>query len=331
MNHRRIYLILPLLLMGPIASSLFGCASESNYKATNPSGEPGQVLVVAGADLSRTPLARALDSTLGGEYPFIPQVEPTFDLIYAPNNKFTGVLQAFRNILLIRPDSATSECKFSTARDLWASSQLVVVCSGPSLQAMADFVGANGQQLCGMFTQMEMDRLKDNLRATNSKELTDYLHRKYGLRMLVPGNMSRRVNAEHFSWISLETKEISQSLLVYTTPYRGHWPTRDEYVAQRDSVTKKWLPGPVEGSYMIVSPVLPPELTLMQAGRDTVLRVRGFWDMHGYTMGGSFIGLTARSPQGDSLITTEAFLYAPSKHKRNYMRELEAIVRTRLN
>lgn len=323
---------MPILLLAAfMATCLLGCTGNNNYKAAQPSGEPGQVLVVAGADLSDTPLAQALDSALANEYPFIPQAEPCFDLIYAPSSKFTGVLQNFRNIILVRPDSTVSECELSPVRNQWAHSQLVIILSGPSLNAIASHVVSHRTQLAGMLSQMEMDRLKNNLLISNSKELTSYLKRKFGLHMLVPENMSLRVNDEHFSWISLETKEISQSLLVYTTPFRGHWPSLKEYIAQRDSVTKKWIPGPNEGSYMIVSEVIPPELALMQTHADTLLLTRGFWDMHGYTMGGGFISITTRTPQGDSLLTTEAFLYAPSKHKRNYMRELEAILRTQLN
>jgi hypothetical protein len=48
--------------------------------------------------------------------------------------------------------------------------------------------------------------------------------------------------------------------------------------------------------------------------------------MHGAKMGGPFVSLSCVDGTGTRLVTVEGFVYAPQFDKREYMRELEALV-----
>jgi hypothetical protein len=56
--------------------------------------------------------------------------------------------------------------------------------------------------------------------------------------------------------------------------------------------------------------------------------LRGLWRIEGDYMGGPFYSLTAYDERSGELVTVEGYAYAPFFDKREYMREVEAIVRS---
>jgi hypothetical protein len=102
-------------------------------------------------------------------------------------------------------------------------------------------------------------------------------------------------------------------------------------VQQRDSVTAAFVNGPDPGSYMIVQRAFE-QLDLMPSGQATELDGRfaylmhGLYGMQGAKMGGPFVSLSTVDEERRELITVEGFVYAPQFNKRDYLRELEAIL-----
>ena len=56
--------------------------------------------------------------------------------------------------------------------------------------------------------------------------------------------------------------------------------------------------------------------------------MRGLWECVGDHMGGPFYSFTYLSPDKNYCITVDGFVYAPQENKRNYLREVEAIVKS---
>jgi hypothetical protein len=59
-----------------------------------------------------------------------------------------------------------------------------------------------------------------------------------------------------------------------------------------------------------------------------MVEMRGLWKLENAFMGGPFISHTMLDEKNNRVITVEGFVYAPSLDKRNYVRELEAILQT---
>ena len=58
------------------------------------------------------------------------------------------------------------------------------------------------------------------------------------------------------------------------------------------------------------------------------LELRGLWASVRDKMGGPFYSFTQISPDSVSCITVDGFVYAPQEKKRDYLREVEAVVRS---
>jgi hypothetical protein len=90
--------------------------------------------------------------------------------------------------------------------------------------------------------------------------------------------------------------------------------------------TERAVPGPLDGSFMKINTVYPVQYTETQLADRYASELRGLWDVEGAIMGGSFVCRALLDERFDRVIYIHAFLFAPGKDKRNYMRQLEAIM-----
>ena len=56
--------------------------------------------------------------------------------------------------------------------------------------------------------------------------------------------------------------------------------------------------------------------------------LRGLWRTENAFMGGPFLSYTVLDEKRNRVVTAEGFVFAPSLDKRNYVRELEAIIQS---
>jgi hypothetical protein len=66
----------------------------------------------------------------------------------------------------------------------------------------------------------------------------------------------------------------------------------------------------------------------MAKNGEYLVELRGLWRLENAFMGGPFISHTILDEKNNRIVTVEGFVYAPSLDKRNYVRELEAILQT---
>ena len=58
------------------------------------------------------------------------------------------------------------------------------------------------------------------------------------------------------------------------------------------------------------------------------VQIRGMWKTNSLSMGGSFVGYVVVDEKLKRLYYIEGFLYAPGRNQREYLRELDVILRT---
>jgi hypothetical protein len=79
---------------------------------------------------------------------------------------------------------------------------------------------------------------------------------------------------------------------------------------------------------MVTESIIPPSFKpLMFKGR-YFGQLRGLWDVYSHPMGGPFISLTTIDEERNRVITVEGYVYAPRFKKRNYLRQVEALLLT---
>lgn len=328
---KRNYLHIALLLgtLSCAAGLLPSCHRDSQGKLSllqTVTGKPGNILVVSPIAIKDSPVGDSLRAVFGAEYPFIPQSEPLFGLTFLPEKGFDKVFQPFRNIIIVQPDADSMRCEMRILHDRWATPQTVLFITGQSYEAIAKYVHAEAYPLVQIFTQAERDRLLTNYATHADVELGQKVRDRFHTTLNIPKGYRMRREAKDFVWLSIETPHISQGILCYKVANRGNWQNVDTLIAHRDGFTKLYVPGPNEGTYAQVSMVIPPEATGLRFQDRGLVRLLGFWDVVGHPMGGSFVSYSHLFAGGDSVVTTGGYIYAPKYPKREYMRELEAIL-----
>ena len=292
------------------------------------SGKMGEILVISRLDLTHTALRDTLESVLRSEYPYIPQAEPSFSTIYITEKAFTNILMPFRTILMIHFHSDSVQPSLRIESDRWATGQRIVHLTGADQKSLAEYVSANQRSFYNTFERIEIQRLQHSNQYICEELITDTIRALFGVSLTVPQGYVLRRAAPDFQWYSIETPDISQGIVVYKYPNFGTPYATDTLLAHRNLFTHRYIPGPNPNTYMTIADVVPPELTYLKRGTDTVAYLRGFWEVYGHAMGGAFVSYSRLTKSGDSVVTTDGYIYAPRFKKRDYMRALEAILQS---
>lgn len=325
MQHRFFPLFLVVFLA--IGIPFNSCIEESGTKVLPGStGKSGELIVVIDAKYWDNKLGKATREVLGFEHAALPQPEPYFNLVNIPHNVFKGLFKTHRNILILSVGAGQKKL-LTNVKNKWATSQLVINISGPNANAVIELLNANKATIAGGFEVKERNRLRGKFKRVRDKAVSAIIKKHLNIEFSVPKGYEVAAQEESFVWIRRETPDISQGILIYKTSYTDDSTfTRAAIVAARDSVTKLYIPGPLDGSYMTTMKDLEPLIKEMELFGNYAMETRGLWKVEGDFMGGPFLSYTLLSPNKNEVICLDGYVYAPNYKKRNYLREIEAIL-----
>lgn len=318
-----------LTILTVLATMIFaGCNNVREKVLPQISGQAGEVVIVIEDQVWKS-TADTIINILKADVPGLNQSEPMFDVVRIPNSAFTEIFQRHRNIISCRIAS-DSTANIKVAHDLWATPQTVIQIVAPSAQAFEQLFSDNCDKIVGLLLKAEQDRIIKNYSTFPERQVMDKLAKATGVTMTIPKGYTFDMDTNNFVWISHETPEISQGLFVYYYPYTDSLMfTRDSLVAMRNRMCKAYVGGPLDGSYMTT--VGHEDVTTFRSfnlhGRYTA-ELRGLWETHGYFMGGPFVSITQYDEKHQRIVTIDGYVYAGKKDKRNYMRQVEAIMST---
>lgn len=299
---------------------------------TSITGAPYEILVVMNQKPWQGESGAALKSLLNADVPGLPQPEPTLDVSHCIFDDFTSMLKPARNILMVDIDSQRyTHASVVFSRDKWAQPQYIIQISAPDESSIVDLVKQRGQEIVDYFVKGEMDRHAAGLESQKNKNLMDMLYKQFGYKLLVPATMSHYKQGKDFIWLSTGSQEIRKDLVIFTVPYTSQKQFSADALNQtRDAFTKKYIPGPVDNSYMGTEYKFDhPIYSINTFNGSYCAELRGLWKVYGNTlMGGPFVSHSIVDTVNQRIVTVEGFVFAPGKNKRQPIRELEAVIGT---
>jgi hypothetical protein len=292
-------------------------------------GKPGEVLLVIDPYLWESSVGDFFIDLCSEPFEALPADEPRFDLIHIPSNGFSKLFKSHRNIFLTKISSQHEEPRIIVQRDLWAYPQLVVNLIGPNDSSMITYLEQNREKMISLLEGDERNRTIRNYRKNRAKGIDEILKTGHGFSISVPAGYELGVDTTNFIWLSHEVADMNQGVLIYDYPYTDtNTFTSDYLIAKRDLFTRLYVPGPTRGSYMKTERQYPVIFREMVKNGHYIVEMRGLWRLENAFMGGPFISHTTLDEKNNRVVTVEGFVYAPSLNKRNYVRELEAILQT---
>ena len=318
-----------LMVLVACVLSLAGC-KQGNKKnlLPNVSGKAGEVLVVIEREQWEGNLGVAIRDVLAMDTPYLAQREPLFNLSNVPLGSFNSMFKMHRNMLLINinPQNQTNGVVYKN--NMWAQPQALVQINAADADEVLSLFNEASSTISEFFEQSERDRIIANSKLYEESALREPVRKVTGGILHFPTGYRCRKFTDSFVWIADEKQYVQQYVMIYRypVPTEGEVFSVENIINTRNRVMQDNVPGMFEGSYMTTSTAQEPTTrSLRYRGRD-FMETRGFWEVHGDFMGGPFVSHSFYSPDGKDIIVLEAFVFAPRYDKRQYLRQVEALL-----
>jgi len=253
--------------------------------------------------------------------------EPLFDIQQIPLEVFNGMTRASRNILIVSTDTRNG---FDIRDSLYAKPQKVAFIIGQTTDDLISEIQKYAPKIIHTFKENEMQEVRN--RFQNTLNNTKLIENTLGIQLSFPSLYNIVKQENNFFWLERKVKNGTADILIYEVP-KGKICTHsnlcsEDIIQMRDSIGKRYVPGPQEGMYMITSPAFAPTYTKTQLNGYPTIVSKGLWEVKDFILGGPFSNYIIEDPKRDRCVVIEGFIAAPGTSKRDLLFELETIIKS---
>ncbi len=320
----KIYIVTVLILIGLFFQS---CNDNSSTPSKSITGKAYELIVVISNASWKGEPGKLIQETLGQPQMGLPQEEPIFSLVNIPPDAFKNIFKSTRNILQITLSSTISESQVIFKDDVWAYPQATVHINAKSADDFARVFNENKNKIMSYFLAAERERMTMNYDKYYEKSVYNVLNKDFGVTMKVPPGFQIAAQKKNLIWFRYDTPDIEQGIVLYTFPYSSDSTFTENYlVAKRDSILKNNIPGPTDGSYMATELRFDQAFNVAKHNGNYASQMRGLWRVMNDFMGGPYFSLAELDAKNQRVIVAYGYVYAPSKNKRNFINQVEAMI-----
>jgi hypothetical protein len=323
-----------LVLLFASLSLLFSCGESMGDKTILPSstGKYGEVLVIVDTLYENGATGEELKSIFFKAMPGLPQQESQFRMASVAPQSFKSILKRSRNILKLNIGNG-KKTAIKLEEDIWAKDQLMIHITASSDENAARVLEKNRQTIRDYFNEREVERLKKQFSIKPQIALMEELEKNDHVRLIIPPGFVKMSCESNGCWFKKEKSigehQIIQGIMLYSYPYESDSVfALSEMIDKRDVFTLPNVQGSRDSSFMIVYEEYVPTTKEINLNGLYALEYRGLWNMQNDFMGGPFLHYTFVDEKRNKVINLDGFVYAPKFNKREYLRELEAIMKT---
>jgi hypothetical protein len=321
----------PVFILIFFVALLHSSCGEIDRGGMQPStGGTNEIMIVTNSEaMWKGKIGQTIQAYFGAELPGLPQPENKFSMAHIPEDNLSKMLKIHHNVFIVDVNSEYSEPILETRKDLWSSPQRVVKITVPDEQSFFEEFDKNKEAFIELFNENERRRVNEAYGAIEDFNITNMLEEDFDLEILIPKSFTIGKKEDDFIWLRREAERFSQGILIYTYPYTDTIAFNYDRILQvRDSITKKHIPGPSDGSYMKIGMIEPPVMNRLEFNNMFAVEMRGLWELEGDFMGGPFVSYTVVDERHNRVVTVDGFVYNPGREKRDLVRQVESLLYT---
>ena len=293
----------------------------------NISGKAGEVIVVIDKGEWEGAVGTVIRDTLASDCPFLPQREPLYTLVDVAPGGFGSMFQIHRNIIIVNISPKVTQPGVVLQQDLWATPQCIIRINAADSESAVELFKENSRKIVTTLEQAERDRVIANSILYEDKSLAAAVTEMVGGSPHFPSGYKLKKKTDDFIWISDDKQYSIQGVFVYKYPAEPNDNfTQENIIAHRNAFLEANVPGMFENTYMITSDAVTPEVSYIRFRGRQFAETRGLWEVYNDFMGGPFVSHSFYSKDGRYIIVLDGFVYAPKFDKRQYLRQVEAIM-----
>ncbi len=314
-----------ILLFTVIISQLFFISCEKGKKVKfDSTGKINQLLLVMEDSDWKGSLGDTIRKYFASDVMVLPQREPLFTINQIPPEVYDETFFIIRNILMVEKGK---EKGIKVLRDPYAKPQVIVKITGKDEKEISDLLKQKADTIIKLFKENDIGVMQSRFR---EKDLVDdsRIRKNLGISIEIPNTFKEIISNGDFFWYREDLPFGSKNILLYTIPYEPLEKAAARLPAIRDSIGKKYIPGPLPNTWMITEKSFFPVQQKINLNGMEAIESRGLWEIENDYMGGPYINYLISLPDKSKIVVAEGFIYLPSDEKRNLLSELEAILKT---
>ena len=255
--------------------------------------------------------------------------EPLFTIIQVPPNVFSGTVRNSRSVLFVQKDTMNLA---HIKTDMYSKPQKVAVIKGLTEVELMENLDNKANEIISTFKDLEISETQNRFLRSLNKDKG--INEKFGVTLNIPSLYKVVKQEDHFVWVEGQIQKGTVNLIVYEMPWDSFTVDSTfvkDIVRMRDSIGSLYIPGPdVPGkrTHLRTEPAFSPSVFPAEIAGRKAAEVRGWWDVKNYPMAGPFLTYIVNDKENNRRIVVEGFTFAPNTEKRDYMFELEAIMKT---
>ncbi len=306
------------------------CVVSCNLKPTTlpgSQGRQGEVLVVINNHLWAGACGDSIRHYFSYPIMTLPAPEPMLTLLQ--QGELTNFMQKFHNIIMVTVDPGYEKATLGYKKNVYAKDQLIFNINAPSADSVIRCVAKNKDLIIDQFLTKDRDRYIEYFHKIADNSTIKKLQEKFQVDICIPKMFTLDVEKDNFVWLAREEGELVMGILIWKDPYTYKGLVDpDRLIVRMNEVTKQNVPGKTPDSYMADEPRAIPVFKTFMKDDNYCVQINGLWQMENGWMGGPYVNLSMVDAKRGQMITGVGFVYYPRKDKRQYLRELEAILYT---
>lgn len=324
-----IYVMRKFLVLSVFITTFWACKQEKKQFLPTSSGQINSIAIVMDTQLWKSAVGDTLRNYFAQPLEGIPGAqEPLFFLHQIPPSIFSDNTRNSRNILIIDTDSKN---RIDMRDTLFAKPQKVAYIIGQTTDDIISQIQQFAPQMISVFKENEVQENHSRFRKSLNTSIEN-ISKKLKINILLPSLYELVKEENNFFWIERRFKGGTANLIIYEMPLKD-FPTEEvarteELTKMRDSIGKRYIPGREEGMYMITSQAFAPSMYDIAIKNRPTIESRGLWEMKNFLLGGPFVNYMIEDKANNRYIVMEGFISAPGVSKRDYLFELESIIKS---
>jgi len=318
---------------------LFSCGSKEDEKQDHSNLKPestgriNHLIVVVEPEHWNGQIGESFKKLIEEPIKGLPQPEFQFNISTVPPKAFSKMFENSRNLLVLQ--LADKEV-FRVTKEKYSKPQTIVELKAPTLTALANLITRKGPEMIRVFKNEDIKTIQKENRKHKLKQPIQTLS-KLKVDIQIPDKFRVVMDTlGSFMWLrnhisgGIAQGDQTNNLLAYEMPkFHDSLPVLEQIIQNRDFIGKTFIRGnDTDKMYMITEEARTPVLKEILINGRKAYETRGTWEVFGAYNAGPFLNYSIIDEQNDRVIVVEGFNYAPSVNKRDFMFELEAILKT---
>lgn len=342
------YFLYVVVFIGALA-----CSSNEEYKGGLPkaSGALEELLVVQDSLSWSGELGENLRGIVKKAHPGVIDPEAFFKTAYIPLEHFGGIFTKHHFIFIpitveqvegsallksLISKNAIAKAKQEKTNlykkyDVFASGQTIVFLVASESYYLNQYYNNQANFIRDVLAEEQQLKYANQLTLlpVNSNLQTRLINQQ-GYDIHLPSGYELSKEEGDFCWFRNVLPEADMNVFIYKTPYEAISQFEDQNIIElRDKIGQKHIFSDNRNSFMQTESISPPLVRIEETKSGVYKKFHwGLWKMNQKAMGGSYVSVLIKSPINNTLYYAEGFVYAPGQEKLNYIRKLEAIIRT---